>query len=273
MSLTRGSGPFAEQPGGTLAGRLRDTGEREAREAEGVLWFEDSPRRVRVELGGRTVAASDGMKLLHETGELPVYYFPREDVDADLLEAVGEGETSPLKGPTRLWTVRVEGREAEKAAYSHPEPPEGSPDLSGYVAFDFDAMDAWFEEDEEISVHPRDPYHRVDVRPSRRRVRVEVRGEPVAHSDRPLALFETSLPVRWYVPLHEVMRNLVVESDTVTRCPYKGRATHYHVRTEDGVVEDAAWCYHDPLPAVRAIEDHVAFYDGKADVQVEAPAD
>src|SRR5690606_15899149 len=149
---------------------------------------------------------------------LPVYYVPRKDVRFDLLEATDHSTHCPFKGDARYWTVRAGGREAENAVWGYDEPIEGAPDLSPYVAFYFGRMDHWYEEDDEIFGHPRDPFHRIDVRSASRRVRVRVDGAVVAESSRPKLLFETGLPVRYYLPREDWDASALTPSEHHTTC-------------------------------------------------------
>lgn len=126
-------------------------------------------------------------------------------------------------------------------------------------------MDAWFEEDDEVYVHPRDPYKRVDVLHSSRHVRVVVLGELVAETRRPSLLFETGLPTRYYVPKADVRMDRLVPSETETRCPYKGLATYHSVRVGATVVGDVAWCYRHPIPECSKIENLVCFFNERVD--------
>lgn len=254
MSLTLGHGPFSGDPAGE--GNYRLTA------PEHIVYLEPSPRRVRGVLGGETVVDSLRPSLLHETGLLPVYYFPRGDVRMDLLEATDHATRCPFKGRAAYWTVRAGGREAENAAWAYPEPlPEAPAALASHLAFYWEAMDAWYEEDQEIYVHPRDPYHRVDLVASDRHVRVRVGGHTVAESDRAVAVFETGLPPRWYLPREDVEMSLLEPSDTVTRCPYKGEASYFSVRLDGEVYEDLVWTYPEPLPGKEPITGRLAFYD------------
>ena len=136
-------------------------------------------------------------------------------------------------------------------------------DLDGYVVLDFDAFD-WYEEDEPIAGHPRDPYHRVDVRLSARPVRIEVDGEIVAETTRARLLCETSRPMRFYVPREDVRAELRA-ADSTSYCPYKGRASWWSV----GGHENLAWSYEQPLPDAVAIAGLVAFWDERVDVFVD----
>ena len=166
MSLTMGTAPFGHRPAGEFN---FDTPDR------GALWFEDSPRRVRGILGGETVVDSRRVKLLHEARHLPVWYFPREDVRMELLEPSELVTHCPYKGEASHFTVRAGDREEPDAAWNYPEPIAGAPPFAGYIAFHWRAMDTWLEEDEEVFVHPRDPYHRIDVLDTSRHVRVLLR--------------------------------------------------------------------------------------------------
>jgi len=145
-------------------------------------------------------------------------------------------------------------------------PAPGTPDLSGYVTFAWDSMDTWYEEDDEVYVHPRDPYHRVDVLRSSRHIEVVMLGETVADTRRPSLLFETSLPVRSYIPRMDVRMDLLVPSDTISRCPYKGRATYFSLRTGGRLAKDIAWTYEFPIPECPKIENLVCFFDEQVEV-------
>ena len=138
-------------------------------------------------------------------------------------------------------------------------------DLAGYVVLDFDAFDEWYEEDERIAGHPRDPFHRVDVRQSARPVRIEVDGDVVAETTRARLLFETSLSARFYLPREDVRVDLH-PSARRTYCPYKGEASYWSVDAGGRRREDLAWSYEQPLPDVVAITGLVAFWDERVDV-------
>lgn len=262
MALAKGTGPFGERHGGTFN---FDTSVLKAH----TLYFEECPKRVRVIFNGETVADSRRVKLLHETGHLPVYYFPEEDLRQDLLEPTDHTTYCPFKGDASYWSVRVGEKVAENSVWGYPEPLEDAPPISGYVAFYHGAMDKWLEEDEEVIGHPHDPYHRVDVLESSRHVKVNVNGETVAETRRPKILFETSLPPRYYIPPEDVREDLLVESETKTVCPYKGVASHWSVEAGDERVEDAAWGYPEPLPEAQKVEGHLCFYDDKVELEVD----
>ncbi|HJT56517.1 MAG TPA: DUF427 domain-containing protein [Ktedonobacteraceae bacterium] len=162
--------------------------------------WEDSRRRVRVVFGGMAVADSTRVMLLHEFGRLPVFYFPVEDVRTDLMQETSRPNFSPLKGEASYWAIRAGIRVAEAAAWSYADPLPDGPGVKGYLAFYWHLMDAWYEEDEQVFAHARDPYKRVDILPSSRHVRVVLSGVTIAESRRPRLLLETGLPTRYYLP-------------------------------------------------------------------------
>ena len=225
---------------------------------------EASARWIRVRFGGQIVADSRRVLLLREPGQVPVYYFPRTDIRAEALVPADHATPCPRGGAT-CWTVRVGDRAAEHAAWAYPAPPADRLALRDHVAFEWPKMDAWFEEDDEVYVHARDPYKRVDVLHSSRHVRVVVAGEVVADSRRPALLFETGLPTRYYLPKADVRMDLLEPTESETRCPYKGLASYYSVRAGSTVVRDIAWCYRHPIPECSKIENLVCFFDERVD--------
>ncbi len=262
MALTVGTGPFGKHSTGTFNFEV-------AAPKGHALYFEDSPKRVRAVLGGETVVDSRSVKLMHETGHLPVYYFPEEDIRQDLLEPSDHTTHCPFKGDASYRSVRVGDRVAENAVWGYPEPEEHFAPLAGYAAFYWEKMDAWYEEDEEVIGHPHDPYHRVDVLESSRHVKVSVNGEVLAETDRPKILFETGLPPRYYIPPEDVRAELLVPSETKTICPYKGVASYRSARTNGEAVEDLVWYYPEPLPEAQKVRDHLCFYDKKVELEVD----
>jgi uncharacterized protein (DUF427 family) len=263
MTLTIGTGPFGDQGDKAFNFDVRAP-------RDHALYLEESPKRVRVVLGDETVADSRRAKLLHEAGLLPVYYFPQEDVRMELLEESEHTTHCPFKGDASYWSVRVGERVAENAVWSYPQPIDSCPPIAGYLAFYWQEMDAWYEEDEEVFVHPRDPYHRVDVLESSRYVEVKVNGEVVAETDRPMILFETGLPPRYYMPQEDVREDVLVASENTTQCPYKGVASYYSVEAGGGRVEDLVWYYADPIPEAAKIKGLLAFFNEKVDLEVDS---
>jgi uncharacterized protein (DUF427 family) len=233
----------------------------------GRIRLETGAKRVRAYLGGELVADTTRPVLVWEVPYYPAYYFPLADVRAELLAEDGEVSHSPSRGDGRLFTVRAGGKDASGGALRYADSP--IEELRDLIRLDWHAMDAWFEEDEEVFTHPRNPYTRVDILRSSRHVRVEVDGVTVAESANPTLLFETSLPTRYYLPQTHVRMDLLVPTDTVTHCPYKGEARWWSIRAGDTVHEDLAWSYRAPLPESERVAGLVAFYDEKVDVYVD----
>lgn len=269
MALTVGTGPFGREPAGAFNFRVDAPAH--------ALYFEDSPRRVRVVVAGVTVADSTRAKLLHETELTPVYYLPEADVRTDLLEPTDHTTRCPFKGDASYWNIRVGDDVRENAVWRYPAPLPEAPDLAGYYAFYWDQVDEWWEEAERIGVHPRDPYHRCDVVRSDRHVVVRVDGQVVADSRRPTLLFETGLPPRFYLPEADVRLDLLERTDTVTECPYKGTTSRYYrassaVAGADDDGRDLAWVYDEVHAEVDGIQGLVAFYNERVDLEVDGEA-
>jgi len=229
------------------------------------ILFEPSPRRVRVRFNGDTIADSTNAHLLFETRHLPVYYFPRADVRMDLFAPTDHHTFCPYKGTASYWTIRVGHRTAENAVWGYPDPYDEVAAIKDFVAFYWDRVDAWYEEDDEIFVHPRDPYKRVDVVNASRHVRVMLGGETVADTRHARFLFETRLPTRYYIPPEDVRMDLLVPSAKVTRCPYKGEAHYHSARIGDQVFEDIVWHYPDPIPECPKIKGYFCFFNEQVD--------
>jgi uncharacterized protein (DUF427 family) len=233
----------------------------------GRVRVEPGPKRVRAYLDGVAVVDSTHVRLVWEQPNYPVYYFPIADVRIDLLHATGQTRRSPSRGDAQLYDVRVGDRVAADAAYRHVDSPLEP--IRELIAFTWSAMDHWFEEDEEVYVHPRSPYTRIDVLASSRTVRVEIDGVIVAGSDHPTMLFETGLPTRYYFAKPDVRLDLLVETDTSSGCPYKGRARYWSVVIGDTVYPDYAWGYDYPLPESVRIGGLICFYNERVDLFVD----
>lgn len=228
MTLTLGQGPFGHMPAGRFNVELS---------RDGLMYVEPLPRRIRATIGGETVLDSTRAKLLHEHAQMVRYYVPRADVRWDLV-----GQLAVV-------------------------PPTGAPDLDGYVAFPWAAMDAWFEEDHQIVGHAIDPYHRVDVRASSRRIRISLDGALLAEGTRARALFESGLPTRWYLPREDVAAALE-PAGLETTCAYKGHARYLSL-PGGPAGENLAWFYTDPFHDAAHVKDHVAFFNERVDVDID----
>jgi uncharacterized protein (DUF427 family) len=256
-----GTGPLGRKPAGSFNFEPPPPGR--------ALYLEPTPKRIRVVVAGETVADSRRAMMLHESGHQPIYYFPPDDVSADALQRSDRHTKCPKKGEASYYSIRVGDHVVDAGAWYYPDPIPGAPPIKDLIAFYWDRVDQWFEEDEEVLVHPRDPYHRVDVLQSHRHVRVSLGGELLAETTRSLALFESNLPTRWYMPSEDVVAELE-PTDTVTRCPYKGRATYHSVRLSSGETEtDLIWCYTDPFGEVGRIAGLLCFYNERVDIELD----
>lgn len=236
---------------------------------------ETSGKRVRAVCAGLVVADTLRAELVWEFPYFPVYYVPRVDLDAELLDT---GELVDLPGGWRgrVHDVVLGDRTVVPggATLLHSHRSDGTPidddSLADLVRLQWGAMDEWLEEDEPVYVHPRDPYKRIDALPSSRRVEISVDGVLLAESRRPVRLFETGIAARTYVPLMDVRTDLLVPSDSTTRCPYKGEATYWSVQLPGGrLLEDLVWCYRFPLPESIRIAGLVAFYDERVQLALD----
>lgn len=220
----------------------------------------ESPRHVRVIFDGATIADSKRAKLVRESDTLPAYYFPKEDVRTELFIPSAQKTHCPLKGEAFYWSVRRDGKSAENAAWSYLNPEPAAAGIKEHFAFDWPMMDKWMEEDEELFKHARDPYKRVDALPSKRHVRVVIDGQTVAETRRPHLVFETNHPVRYYIPQEDVRMDLLIESATESRCPYKGPATYWSVKLGAETFNDLVWGYMHPIPEIPKIKGLLCFF-------------
>jgi len=233
----------------------------------GRVRVEDTHKRIRAQIGGEMIADSTAVTLVWEVPYYPTYYFPQQDVRQDLMTDIGKTTSSPSRGTADLFDVIVGERTASAAASLWND--AKIDDLSGHVSFSWNAIDHWYEEDEEVFFHARDPYTRIDILQSSRTIRVEVDGVVVATSTRARFLFETNLPTRYYLPKTDVDFRYLAPSDTVTHCPYKGTARYWSVATGDATHTDVVWGYDAPFPESQLIAGFVAFYNEKLDIYVD----
>jgi uncharacterized protein (DUF427 family) len=234
--------------------------------ARGRVRVEKGLKRVRAYVGGELVVDTTHPLLVWENPNYPAYYLPRADVVAALVPTATSTH-SPSRGDTVQYTVKAGGKELVDAAWQYPESP--LEEIRDHVRFDWQALDAWFEEDEEVYVHPRSPYARIDILPSSRHVRVLIDGVVVADSHRPWLLFETGLPVRYYLPKVDVRMDLLEPTDSHTACPYKGTASYWTAVVNDQRHDDVVWSYPQPLPESTRIGGLVAFYNDRVTLEVD----
>ncbi len=238
-----------------------------ADDARGRVRIEDSAKRLRVFLGGELIADTIRPKLVWEIPHYPAYYLPASDVRMELLTPTGRTEQSPSRGVAHYYTVKGGPEERVDAAWQYPDSP--FEELRDHVRFEWMQMDAWFEEDVEVFIHPRDPYSRVDVLPSSRHVEVVVDGVTIADTHHPTVLFETGLPPRFYIPKVDVRMDLLTPTEKHTGCPYKGIANYWSVTAGGTKHPDLAWSYPTPLPESEGVAGLVAFYNEHVDLTVD----
>jgi uncharacterized protein (DUF427 family) len=248
-----------------------------------TLRYEPTAKRIRVFLGGEPVADTCEARLVWEPRRVvPTYAVPLASLTGQLVPAGAESgadedvgvrlpaiSSRPILDPTVPFDAHscagtafdvIAGDDTGAAAAFRPD----DPDLADYVILEFNAFE-WREEDEPIVSHPHDPFSRIDVLRSSRHIRIESDGRLLAESSRPMLLFETLLPVRFYLPREDVVVRLD-HTDTVTYCAYKGRASYYSV--PDGP-KDVAWTYHEPLHDAEPVRDRICFFDERLDVIVD----
>lgn len=231
----------------------------------GRVRVEKSEKRVRAYLSGELVFDTTKPLLVWEVPYYPTYYIPKADIRMEFLVETGEKRRSPSRGDATQFVVKAGNGEGAAYTFLAPKIEE----IAGHFVFVWNTMDHWFEEDEEVFVHARDPYTRIDILPSSRRVRVEVDGVTVADSTNASFLFETGLPTRYYVPKTDVRFDLLTPTDLQTACPYKGTARYWNLTVDGDVHENVVWGYDSPLPESYGIGGLVSFYNERVDVYID----
>lgn len=229
--------------------------------------FNVNPSRIRTQFNGQVIADSTNALILIDRS--PVYFFPKVDVKMEYLTPT-DHKTGGKVGEATYWTVSVDGESAENAAYAYTSLKEASDfDITDYITFKWKAMEAWYEESEQIFGHPRNPYHRVDVRHSDRHVQVEIDGVTVADSTHAVFLFETGIRPRYYIPQEDIRMDLLTPTDTETICPYKGFSSYWSADINGNIYNDIVWGYADPHPESAPIRDMLSFYNEKVQVYID----
>lgn len=225
-------------------------------------------KRVRGVLNGKYIFDTTAAKLVWENGYYPNYWIPK----SDFLSTVNFAEDKPISGiNSSTSTLSVDN----KSVASLVVPDSFNSDLAGYVKIDFKALDAWYEEQAQVVYHPKDPYHRVDVLPTGRHVKVEIDGVVVADTGNEggvMSLWETRFPARWYLPRTAIKWEYLTPSDTHTGCPYKGEASYYNAVINGKEIKDVAWWYKNPIQESASIIGMLCFYPNKVDTFVDGKA-
>ena len=229
--------------------------------------FEPTARRIRVEFNKVMIADSTRAMIEIET-PIPVYYLPLSDIRQDLLSPSSHTTFDQRRGSARFWSIEVGDRRAENALWNYPQPLPGAPPLAPYAAFKLDLVDHWYEEDEEIFRHARNPYKRVDAIRSSRRVEVIIGGARVANTRRAVFLFETGLPTRYYIPREDVRTELLRPTSHHTTCPFKGEASYWSAGVGGEVHENLVWSYETPIPQAEGVASLMCFYPDRTELTV-----
>ena len=230
-----------------------------------LLYAEPLRRRMRVMLGGQTIAESDDVIVLHEPGRYPVAYFPRISILPGALVATDRRSDHPGLGKTAWFEVRGGEESAPRGAWEHTELQQYARVLENHVAFAWTAMDGFYEEDERIIGHAADAYHRIDIRQSARRLAVSSHGTRLVETDRAVVLYESGFAPRWYVPRDDVADGLLTPVERTTFCPYKGICSYY----DAGGEHQAAWAYLQPYREVDRIDGYMSFEADKLEVTID----
>ncbi|GAY15701.1 DUF427 domain-containing protein [Mycobacterium sp. shizuoka-1] len=230
-----------------------------------LLFAEPLRRRMRVRFGDRWIADSEDVLLLHEPGRYPVAYFPGADIEPDALTVEPQRTVHRDLGETTWFAVSTGGHSAHRGAWCHSALPPHAAALKGRIAFAWRAMDAFYEEDDRIVGHAADPYHRIDIRSTSRRLVVRDGERVIADTHRPVVLYESGFAPRWYVDRTDVDDSALTPVDGQTFCPYKGLASYYTI----GERGRAAWSYLDAWPEVAAVRNLVSFEPDKIDVELD----
>jgi uncharacterized protein (DUF427 family) len=201
--------------------------------------------------------------LVWEWPYYPTYYFPNRDVVGDVLEPATDTEGHEALGEGSAFNVRVGDRVVPGAALQYPDSPVAEIRIA--TRFEWGAMDHWFEEDEEVFVHARSPYHRIETLHSSKHIRIELDGVTLADSTHPTLLLESGLPTRYYLPKADVRMDLLTPTRLTTGCPYKGNASYWSYGDHDNIV----WGYSFPVAESAKIAGLVSFYNEKVDVYVD----
>jgi uncharacterized protein (DUF427 family) len=236
-----------------------------------VNHVEPAPRRVRGFLGHELIFDTTAARYVWEIPYYPQYYIPVGDIDKRFVADEGVSQ-STRRGPAHRHGLHAGGQDRPGAVRIYGD--EAIPGVAGTARFEWAALDAWYEEDEQIFVHPRNPYARVDALRSHRRVRVSLDGVTLAETDTPVLVFETGLPTRYYIDRTDVSFAHLVPSDTQTACPYKGVTSQYwSVQLDSGPIhpdhQDLAWSYDFPTRQLLPVAGLVAFYNEKLDIKLD----
>ena len=255
--------------------------------AMGDLRVQPVEKWIRATSGDRTVVDTRRALLVWEPRRVVgSYAVPESDIAGELVGSTGAAsDERPVQvgdGPTVLdpsspfathsttgtaLTIRTPDGDFDGAAFRADDP-----DLAGYVVLDWHAFTQWFEEEEPVIGHPHDPFQRIDSLASSRHVHIAHDGVTLADTTRATLLFETSLPIRFYIPEEDVATDLLVPTATHTVCAYKGQASYWSARVGDSLLPDIAWSYPEPLNDAVPVGGLIAFLTERLALTVDGQA-
>ncbi|TKX26245.1 hypothetical protein C1H76_1598 [Elsinoe australis] len=226
-------------------------------------------RRVRLLLNGTYIADTTSPLFVWEHPYYPQYYLPSAAFDQKSITRGEEIKGDDGKRIATLLKLKVGETETEKAVEFDAGLEGKGKEVAGRVKVEFGAVDQWFEEDTPVYVHPKDPFKRVDILASMRPIKISVGGKVIAETTTSMHLYETGLPVRYYMPLTAVDQSVLRPSDLRTKCPYKGEAEYYSVVVDGKEWKDVVWYYTRPTVECAAVQGLVCFYNEKVEVEVD----
>jgi uncharacterized protein (DUF427 family) len=250
---------------------------RESFERLAALRAEPTPFRIRGLAGPHPVVDSRAAQLVWRPRWVtPVYAVPRADV---LVPIVDRGAPRDLTDHERRRPVLDPSVpfDAHTCPGTVVELRTARGPVAGFVCDDDELRDlvlvdfaglSWREEEQEVFAHPRDPFQRIDVRRSGARLQLLHGDDLLVDTTEASLLWETMLPVRWYVPAAEV-RARIEPSGTVSWCAYKGRATYRTLVVGDHRLTDLVWVYERPLSDGEAVRGLLGFFTERLRVLVD----
>ena len=223
-----------------------------------TIVLEKTKKWIRAKFENHIVINSKNASILFEDGHLPTYYFPKTDINMNLLNKSNKTSNCPFKGDATYWDLKSRDKKYLNSAWSYENPIKGQEGLKGLIAFYWSKIDNWYEEEEEIFSYPRDPYVRIDTLRSSRNIEVYIKNELILSSSKSIILFETHKSPKYFFSINDIKVNLVF-SETVFRCPYKGISNYLSIKEDNKFFKDVIMQYTQPKPEVSILKNLVCF--------------
>lgn len=215
---------------------------------------------IRIYINDVLIAESfSPLLLLDNNGRQIVYFFNKFIVKTEYFI---DSEYTGKNNMFRYWHIKINEKEITNAAYTYNENAQGEfRKLIGYIGFKWEAISKIMEEEDVLIGHPRNPFHRIDTRPSTRLIQFKIGETIIAESKRSIALFETDLRVRYYIPMSDIKMNLLEESKITSICPYKGIASYWNINLDGQLYQDVAWSYLNPFSDAMLVKGYICFWN------------